>query len=660
MRKLILLCLNLGLLLTFDLSVHLNAQPTASVFPTSHVFLPLMLSQAGSQPFGIQLLGGETNPPILALARSAGIQWARVYVSWASIEPSDTTPQNYNWGNYDAVFANLASYGLIPIVTIEGNPGWASSCGRCPIDRAPLSEFAEFVSALVARYKGSPYNVKYWEFYNEPDDWEIHPWDGTPGAWGGKGAQYAEMLKAVWPAVHNTDPDGKVVLGGLAYDWWSSCYPCFDLNFLDDIVANGGGPYFDIMNFHYYPRLGSKWNPPTVVGKALALRSKLPADLRGKPIMCTEFGEPYEGETQDPPYSHEIASRYVVQAFVHSMSTSDYAFNWLTTIWFSMEYYEHGPRRFGLLDAGLNPQPEYHAYQTMTRELSGASYARRLNVSGIEGYVFSMPGGGEKRALWSSGGTKSVSFAGSRLRIVDKYGVESFVSDGGAGDGDGAVNGQVRINVGESPIYVSESGSSPTSTPTPTATPTPTSTATPTPVATTAQLPLTTSWNLISIPLSPPNTAITQVLSSIVGRYDLVYAYNACDTTDPWKKFDPNAPPFVNDLANVGITQGLWVRAVTGTTLYVFGTVPGTITIQLCAGWNLIGYPSQNPVALPEALASIAGKYNLVYAYDASDAADPWKKYDPTAPPFVNDLTQMRSGVGYWIRVTATATLIIN
>jgi hypothetical protein len=321
------------------------------------------------------------------------------------------------------------------------------------------------VGALVARYEGPPYNVKYWEFYNEPDDFP---------AWGGKGAQYAEMLKAVWPAVHNTDPDGQVVLGGLAYDWWGGCYPCFDLNFLDDIVANGGGPYFDIMNFHYYPRLGSKWNPPSVIGKAQALRNKLPADLQSKPIMCTEIGDPYEGESQSPPYSHEVASRYVVQSFAQSMSAPDYGFNWLTSTWFSMEYYEHGPRRFGLLDAGLNPQPEYYAYQTMTRELSGASYARRLNVSGVEGYVFpvpghrtgSMPGGGEKTVLWSSGGTRSVSFAGSRLRVADKYGVESFVDDGSAGDGDGAVNGQVQINVSESPIYVSGEGAPLTPTPT--------------------------------------------------------------------------------------------------------------------------------------------------------------------------------------------------
>ena len=64
-------------------------------------------------------------------------------------------------------------------------------------------------------------------------------------------------------------------------------------------------------------------------------------------------------------------------------------------------------------------------------------------------------------------------------------------------------------------------------------------------------------------------------------------------------------------------------------------------------------------VPLPAALAGIAGKYDLVYAYDAADAADPWKKYDPAAPAFANDLAQMGPGKGYWLRATQAVTLTL-
>jgi len=104
----------------------------------------------------------------------------------------------------------------------------------------------------------------------------------------------------------------------------------------------------------------------------------------------------------------------------------------------------------------------------------------------------------------------------------------------------------------------------PTYTPTMTGTPTHTPTATPTPTehpeAGQAQIPLTSGWNLISIPVSPASTVITDVLSSIEGQYDLVYAYDAWDAADPWKKYNTAAPPFLNDLTQMGPGWGYWIR----------------------------------------------------------------------------------------------------
>jgi hypothetical protein len=173
------------------------------------------------------------------------------------------------------------------------------------------------------------------------------------------------------------------------------------------------------------------------------------------------------------------------------------------------------------------------------------------------------------------------------------------------------------------------------------------------------QVALRPGWNLISIPLTTASTAITDVLASIAGRYDRAYTYNGCAPSNPWKIYSPTAPPYANDLATVQKTQGLWIRATGATTLTITGTLPVTTAIPLCAGWNLVGYPAASPAPLPAALASIAGKYDLVYAYDAGDLADPWKQFDPAALPAANDLTEMRPGVGYWIRATQGTTLII-
>ena len=406
-------------------------------------------------PYGVQLLGGESIPAVLSLAQQAGIEWVRVYLYWSSIESSNTTPDNYNWGSYDSKFASLAAAGLTPMVTVRGNPSWASDNPFGPIDPEDLSEFGQFVGAVVARYSVPPYNVKYWEFYNESDGWIT---------WGGHGAEYGAMLKEAWGAVRGADPYGKVVFAGISYEdvHWSGCPPqgCFDFGFVDDVLDALQGescfPCVDVWNYHYYRALGPNWSPPTVVGKGLHLRNRLPVELQGMPFVCTELAHPWGGN--NPPsndYSHENAARYVVQGFVRGMAgLREYGLNLWGSTWFTMREYHGGEGNdWGLVSSSLDPYLAYYAYQTMTQELAGAEYDHALSVSGVEGYVFSLPGGGEKTVLWATGSNTDVAFTGSELRVVQKDGSEETIQDGGSGDLD-STPGQITIQVTQSPIFV--------------------------------------------------------------------------------------------------------------------------------------------------------------------------------------------------------------
>ena len=92
----------------------------------------------------------------------------------------------------------------------------------------------------------------------------------------------------------------------------------------------------------------------------------------------------------------------------------------------------------------------------------------------------------------------------------------------------------------------------------------------------------------------------------------------------------------------------------------VTGSAPVRIDIPLCVGANLISYPTATAAPLPDALASIAGKYERIYAYDASDTADPWKTFAPNAAPAANDLIALNSGKGYWLHMTEAAVLGLN
>ena len=165
-------------------------------------------------------------------------------------------------------------------------------------------------------------------------------------------------------------------------------------------------------------------------------------------------------------------------------------------------------------------------------------------------------------------------------------------------------------------------------------------------------------WNLISLPLVPIDPAPDAVFSSIGGGYDEVHTYEGCDVTDPWKRYIPGGTE--NDLAAMDVQHGYWLHATSSVTLTITGTQPGITTIPLCIGRNLAGYPSQGTRPITEALSSIEGKYTLVYTYDPEDSSDPWKTYEAGAPSWVNDLTAMNPGRGYWLQVTEDCMWIVD
>jgi len=168
---------------------------------------------------------------------------------------------------------------------------------------------------------------------------------------------------------------------------------------------------------------------------------------------------------------------------------------------------------------------------------------------------------------------------------------------------------------------------------------------------------LYTGWNLISLPLMPEETSIAFVLSPINGNYSIIWEYNASDTSDHWKKYDPGVP-FGNDLTNMEPGKGYWILMTSDNTLPISGTVPVSTDIVLKTGWNLMGYNSLDSQPVAEALSSISGNCSIVWTYNASDTADHWKKYDPSVP-FVNDLTIVEPGKGYWIMMTSDDILEI-
>lgn len=367
--------------------------------------------------------------PTVELVAQAGAYWTRRNaLLWSEIEPQEGAR------NWDAVqklekeLTNAADQGLEVILIVRSTPEWAQAvtgqkCGPVTSDKLPA--FAAFMQDVVERYSAPPYNVKYWEIWNEPDIGSTDvPSDNIFGCWGDAnspyygGEYYGEMLKAVYPQVKAMDPDAQLLVGGLLL----FCDPinppetepgagttknCTPARFLEGILEGGGGDYFDGISFHaydyYYEKSGgygntdwhSSWNStgPVLIAKTRYVRGILAA--YGQPdkflvnseagILCGSDGK--EPKCQAEQF-HLAKAYYAVQTNVSALAEGLQA-----NIWYSLT----GWKGSGLVDSDRQPYLAYDAYAFSASQLQDAAFVREVNqYPGVKGYELSRNG----RVVW--------------------------------------------------------------------------------------------------------------------------------------------------------------------------------------------------------------------------------------------------------------------
>jgi hypothetical protein len=176
---------------------------------------------------------------------------------------------------------------VLPVIEIA--PQWAR---RYPDRRASppaeVDDYVSFLTDLIYRYgpEGAFWDehprlpnrpIHEWEIWNEPE--LTCCWDtplGAADAWPGG---YIRLLAAAYEAVKEADPDGLVVMGGLAEDSW---------NKLRQFYRAGGRGLFDVAAFHLYS--GSGRNTGLTARRVRDVMRRY-GDGR-KPLYATEVGCP--------------------------------------------------------------------------------------------------------------------------------------------------------------------------------------------------------------------------------------------------------------------------------------------------------------------------------------------------------------------------------
>ncbi len=373
------------------------------------VYLPIMVKNFPLQNiFGISMsVVNEANG--LTPIADAGTTWVRIGLPWKNVENVEGAR---NWDSaVEAQLITAYQHNLRVVLLIEDTPSWALksgyTCGAVASNK--FSALAKFLADAVKRYSLPPYNVKYWELWNEPDA------AGLLGCWGDPsdtqyygGRYYGSMLPQVYPAMKAANAQAQVLVGGLLLDCDPGLPPsgrtCVESNFLKGILAVGAGPYFDGVSFHaydYYVAAGrysnTNWHSstestgPTLLAKADYLQTVLKAyGYPNKYLISTETAVFYGGLEHlyscpaDVPADYEWTKAYYL---VHSYTAAQ-AKGLQANLW----YAAIAGRCTSLFDEStLAPKPAFQAYKFLRTRLQGAQFSRKVTQymgANVVGYEF--------------------------------------------------------------------------------------------------------------------------------------------------------------------------------------------------------------------------------------------------------------------------------
>lgn len=450
-----------------------DSEPLGDFF----VYLPLVVKRYPALPsvFGMQM-SSITVKAGLNQVVEAQTKWVGgATINWSAVEPNEG---DRNWqalANQEQQWENASANDLIPIAVVRYTPEWARkypayACG--PMASEYFDKFADFMYEVVVKYSKSPYNIRYWQIWNEPDiDPSLVSLDSAFGCWGDidddyyGGGYYADMLKVVYPRIKDADANAQVLVGGLLLDCDPEHPPtvnsgeahettkdCTPAKFMQGILLNGGGPFFDGVSYHaydyYLDALGqyangnwhSAWNTtgPVIIAKNSYLQNLLDSSgFSDKFLINTESALLGDGQAGNSDFE-QTKAYYLVQSYVIAMAEGLKG-----NLWYSLL----GWRNSDLVKDDLSPLPAYHAYKFASQTLGSIYDVEEIgandisSLTGLKGYKFDSVNG-EIWVIWSmDGATHNISLSlGTPSAVYDVFGASQSASS--------------TISVGLKPLYL--------------------------------------------------------------------------------------------------------------------------------------------------------------------------------------------------------------
>lgn len=383
--------------------------PTATAEPTAvRPLPPPVISEGGSQTdgapspapsrafgYGIQSHAkiGDPAYAMEVVANQLGLNWVKVQVRWADIQPS---PDFIDWAIWDSITNEAAARNLNLMFSVVTTPTWARSAGN---ENGPPDDYTlyyDFLAAILTRYPGKVQAIEVWNEQNLDREW-VTANGVTPG-------DYIVFLKGAYETIKRIDPAVIVISGALAPTGFNDPMIALDdFIWTDEALRLGLLDYADCVGVHHngynlppdvgydeVARAGSaeqfvfqgpwanphhSWSFRTTLEVMAEKVQAVDPEMR---LCVTEFGWASSEGYDVAPTGFEFAldntleeqAQYIVAAFQQMRASGDV---WLAFL-FNLDYGNkgNGPTDdavpYSILDIYGAPRPAFGALAAMPKE----------------------------------------------------------------------------------------------------------------------------------------------------------------------------------------------------------------------------------------------------------------------------------------------------
>jgi hypothetical protein len=331
----------------------------------------------------------------------AGVKWIRIgqYENSSDLTSWDWIEQRR--GVYaapprlDDYVDSLVDNGVnIQVQLHYGNPMYTSPAGRLPDSITPepgsfhnpdrslysifwppktpaqIAAFTGYVKWIVNHFRG---RIRYYALWNEQD---IDYWNPVPNT-----EDYGRLLQAFVRAVHESDPDAKVIYGGQADPSRD-----FARRALDTCQCAAG---IDVFAYHTYPGYGQNLNPESMDYGAYGTEP---------PCALREMVRNYPGIRPDIQFwddefnsipawvgsDESVQAKYVPRGLIYNWAAGVKTFVWLLTAATDGNEYDDFGLIHGLmyLPIDFTPRPVFYSLQNTNALFSDTKFDPSIEITG--------------------------------------------------------------------------------------------------------------------------------------------------------------------------------------------------------------------------------------------------------------------------------------